>query len=403
MKCVKCDTVIESGEKFCSGCGAVVSDPPSSATSFCSECGCKLQPGEKFCSECGATVEVPAVPIAPKAVEVAKSTPVVSVAPSVPVQTIKAAPLVPPVEKVKPQPAPVSVSTSAPSPKATPVETPKPAPQATAPVPTPKPPEVKKTVSPTVSNTVAPQKSSSPKAAIAIAVLLVAGGGAFFLTKSPKPADVQVAAPVAEVKAVAPAPEAPVAPKAAPVEPVETVIAGPTPSSASVQKLIDAALTGNKEEFQSLTQQLQQRPVTPMGDRKAARKLNDEALKAMKEQNAAMAVDLLQQARSTDPADVEIGDNLAYALRQAGKLQDAETQIIKVLDQAPSRMSAWFNLGETYSKLGKHQQAVAIFITSHGLSKDPQKALEGFNRTLDRSEDEGFKNDLREAIKKLTP
>lgn len=49
LTCTACGAVLAAGAKFCSACGA-----PVSQKSFCSNCGAQLPPGAKFCDQCGA-------------------------------------------------------------------------------------------------------------------------------------------------------------------------------------------------------------------------------------------------------------------------------------------------------------------------------------------------------------
>ena len=211
---------------------------------------------------------------------------------------------------------------------------------------------------------------------------------------------------------VARTPEIHVPPQVATVPPIlpqaatnsekqETVIVESVPhgtSIGSIQKLLDAAITRNKDAFQSVLQQLEQRPPIATGDRKLARKLNESALDAIKRQEFALAIETLDKAKIADPADVEVADNLGYALRLAGKFKESEVQILTALELAPSRSQAWFNLGETYSKLEKHPQAVALFVTSYELARNPKASLDGFLKIASRSADEKFKEDLQTAI-----
>ena len=171
-----------------------------------------------------------------------------------------------------------------------------------------------------------------------------------------------------------------------------------------MQRMVNAAIQGNKAEFLTLLQEaqkLQDHGSVNTPDRRQARKLNDDALKAMKEQNYPTAVELLQKASTLDPHDIEIGDNLGFALRLAGKYQESEAQIISVIERGPTREQAWFNLGETNSKLGKSAQAVALFVTAHSLAPNPKRTLETYTKLSEKAEDEQFRANLKSAIQKI--
>lgn len=52
LACPRCGSRVESGQRFCSACGA----PLPSSGGFCPRCGTKLEPGQRFCTNCGADV-----------------------------------------------------------------------------------------------------------------------------------------------------------------------------------------------------------------------------------------------------------------------------------------------------------------------------------------------------------
>ena len=64
MKCNVCGAEIADGSKFCTNCGAPVSEARASASAKaaaeqalrCSQCGAELEPGQRFCTNCGAPV-----------------------------------------------------------------------------------------------------------------------------------------------------------------------------------------------------------------------------------------------------------------------------------------------------------------------------------------------------------
>ncbi len=53
MKCVKCNSELPDGAKFCNACGA------SQEPAKCVKCGAELPAGAKFCNGCGASQEAP--------------------------------------------------------------------------------------------------------------------------------------------------------------------------------------------------------------------------------------------------------------------------------------------------------------------------------------------------------
>ncbi len=57
-KCQACGKELAEGQRFCTFCGAAVTEPPASdaAATYCARCGAGLQAGARFCSRCGAPV-----------------------------------------------------------------------------------------------------------------------------------------------------------------------------------------------------------------------------------------------------------------------------------------------------------------------------------------------------------
>ena len=70
MKCVQCGHDLDSGSKFCSGCG-------SKQEKTCADCGASLNPDARFCGQCGTKAEaranavrtVSSIDIAPMAMD----------------------------------------------------------------------------------------------------------------------------------------------------------------------------------------------------------------------------------------------------------------------------------------------------------------------------------------------
>jgi Flp pilus assembly protein TadD len=328
---------------------------------FCEECGCKLEFSDRFCTVCGFFLD--------RSSEAKTSgeqiPPVGSPAPVAPMAS---GPTVVPVPQ-KPTEAPVEIKSnqavSAPvqqqSDRSAPV-------QADAP------------------------KSSSMSAVYALVALVAVGGAsAFFVLKGGTTKDTSKSTSTA------------IAQKQSATGPANSESAAQAPKiTATGQMLVDAAVSGDSEQFQALLHQLQTRIATGTIDRKLARSLNDEALKSLKSGDYPAAIDALKKAGEADAADAEISNNLGYALRMAGDFKASESQLVGTIEKFPARQQAWSDLGETYSKLGKHSQAVAAFMAAHRVAKSPEKLLEKYLKLAESTEDDGLKADLAEATKKIS-
>lgn len=110
------------------------------------------------------------------------------------------------------------------------------------------------------------------------------------------------------------------------------------------------------------------------GNRKEARKLNDDALKDLASGNAQGAVLLLKQAAETDPSDVEINSNYGFALLKSGNYNAAKAQLQKTLELNPRRTSTWLPLAEAYAGAGQAQMANQAGLIAYYYSTDKAKA-----------------------------
>ncbi len=122
---------------------------------------------------------------------------------------------------------------------------------------------------------------------------------------------------------------------------------------------------------------------------------------ALREKSYAQAVDVLRQAVVADPADIEVADNLGYTLQMAGQYKEAETRLVAVIERVPDRASAWANLAETSSRLGKSKQAVGAYLTAYKFSQKPERLLEAMKKMAEDAEDENSRKNLLDALQKI--
>ena len=174
----------------------------------------------------------------------------------------------------------------------------------------------------------------------------------------------------------------------------------PTATSGQIAISAGFMVVGPEESKQLLTAMLQQatsafkvseikgkietfgKPAT--GDRKAARKLNEQGLAALKSDDFAQALAALKSATATDPADVEILNNYVFALIKAKRLQDAETEAGRLLTISPGRSSAWANLAEVYALMNKNDEAVAALVLAFQFSSNKDRTVTFLNeRAID--------------------
>ncbi len=207
-----------------------------------------------------------------------------------------------------------------------------------------------------------------------------------------KAAQVEAAVPATQTPTTQDAPQSPT-----PTLPLPSPSPSPAPTVANRQIAISAGFTvlAPDESKQLLTAMVQQAnsafkiseikgkieslPKPATGDRKTSRKLNEQGLTALKNEDFAQAIAALKSATSADPADVEVLNNYVYALIKAGRLQDAESEAGRLLTMSPGRSSAWANLAEVYALKDRKEEAVAALILAFQFSSNKDRTINFLN------------------------
>ena len=155
-------------------------------------------------------------------------------------------------------------------------------------------------------------------------------------------------------------------------------------TSGRVAELLNFAANGQWQSIDSLASEIQQQanPIA-RGDRKLGRSLNQEGVTLLQQGNATAAIDAFKNGLDADPSDIEIKNNLAYALILNGDLVAAEKHLNDVLLRVPERSSAWANLSELYARSGAGQTNASqssLRLAVH-FSQNRQRTLEFLNRS----------------------
>lgn len=152
-----------------------------------------------------------------------------------------------------------------------------------------------------------------------------------------------------------------------------------TPAASSAESLLRQMLSAserkNDAELTALLSRINAFPKPVKGNRKTARALNTDGLAQLRDGAANQAIGTLRQAVDADPADVEIIDNLSYASIKAGDYRSARAAGFAALAIAPSRSSAWANLGIALAETEGENQAVAAFANAYRFSGDATKTI----------------------------
>lgn len=154
---------------------------------------------------------------------------------------------------------------------------------------------------------------------------------------------------------------------------------------AEAKPILSAMLKQATSSFQlaELKNQLESLPKPQLGDRKTARKMNDQALVLFKAGKFDEASEIFRQALAADLSDVEIKNNYVFSMTKAGKLGPAETLAGELLMNNPGRSSAWANLAEIYSLQGKNEESARALVIAFQFSSNKDKTLNFLREKLD--------------------
>jgi tetratricopeptide (TPR) repeat protein len=158
---------------------------------------------------------------------------------------------------------------------------------------------------------------------------------------------------------------------------------------------------GNEQKILNIKNILQALPKPNKGNRKGAREINDHALSLIRQEQFSNAAQLLQQASQLDPSDMEIMNNLGFALLKTQQLTQAESVLIKILTYKPDRVSAWENLGHTFALKGTEDTetlALEAYLNSLLFSTDREKTVAYFAKQLEEENQPAVKSAISKAI-----
>ena len=152
-----------------------------------------------------------------------------------------------------------------------------------------------------------------------------------------------------------------------------------------VRKMLELAAYNGGQDYELEIQQhktaLQKIPKPERGNRKTARRLNDEALEFLKTNQYDAAIQSLLNAVKLDRSDIEIINNLGFAFLKQGNLDQAQKNLFTCLTMAPDRSAAWSNLADVLALKGDMQQAVAAYSNAYRFSKNRAKTHQFFKDT----------------------
>ena len=143
-------------------------------------------------------------------------------------------------------------------------------------------------------------------------------------------------------------------------------------TAALIKEMIASSLDFEKRE--NAQKKIEALPKPKRGNKKDARKLNDQSLALAKQLNYQEALPLMESAYQLDSADVEIVNNLAYLQIMSSKLADAKKSLFETLALKPDRNAAWADLGKVFAIEGDEESAKNCYINYYMYSKNEATA-----------------------------
>lgn len=360
---------------------------------FCTQCGVKLELGLKFCTECGQALDEAGSPPESVAARMSSKANVAAVSEDAPAGALRVAdakPL-PASPQAKPNKLYVPASTAK---TAKPVE----APIVKAPI---EPLQTLTPPSPSGREDLRTKEASGKRnyLLIGLVTLAIIGAGGFFLTGRNSP---QATLPGKSGKSE-PAPNVPASAPAN--KDAEAEATAKVPEAAEVLKLVMAMIEAirTKDELgaQKALDVIKQMPVPQRGDRASARAANTAGLAKLQANELVGAITSFREGIAADPSDVEIVNNLGYALSLADKESDAIEMFAKAISLAPDRSSAWANLALSFAKTGQMDKGVAAYLWAYRFSKNQEKTKSFLTKQSEEASDERERDLAQRVLKAI--
>ena len=166
-------------------------------------------------------------------------------------------------------------------------------------------------------------------------------------------------------------------PITAPATTANAIIEAPPVSIATFKpyltSMLQAAHDRNRTSIDQSLNALAGVPRPPAGNKVAARNANEQGLDALKLQSYASAITAFRLGIEQDPSNVELINNLGFALYKSGQLNPAKEQIELSLLYSPKRASAWVNLGDIYFKEGNESNAIDAYVLAYAFSANKER------------------------------
>lgn len=161
--------------------------------------------------------------------------------------------------------------------------------------------------------------------------------------------------------------------------------------TACVRAMLASAKVENLSAAMEAARRIDSFTKPERGDRKAARKLNDQGLDAFKQGNKTEAVTLLTRAQQTDPLDEEILSNLVYVTSESGEYSRALTLATNGFILNPRRASLWMPYSQAKAKLGNQPEALQAMWLAWQFSTNKEKMLNLLDKKIAEEQSDSLK------------
>ena len=169
-----------------------------------------------------------------------------------------------------------------------------------------------------------------------------------------------------------------------------------------VERLVAAAIAGDRDLLRAVASELRSQPRPPQGNRRLAREMNERGLALWRRQRFTEAAVYFAKAHRADAGDAEIAENLGYALLRSDQLAEAERAILRALALAPERASAWGTLGMLRAKAGRHREGVACVLTAYRFARDRERTLDVYTRLAATDDDPRVRALLADVVSRIS-
>lgn len=177
--------------------------------------------------------------------------------------------------------------------------------------------------------------------------------------------------------------------------------ADPENAEQHIQKMLKDAINNDESSIQASKQYLENQPKPAKGDKTAARKINEEALKLIQSQQYVQALPLLAKATQIDPSDVEILNNYGFVLMKSRNLDKALSILTNTLTIKPDRASGWANLADVLALQGHVDLATGGYMNVYRFSGNREKIYKNLQNPQLHEDSPYVREALTNAIQKI--